>query len=115
MMASLRVLELARANQAYVAFASSGGAIYGEASAGPQGEDHPERPLNPYGSAKLAVDAYLRAYRHQYGMDTCSLRFSNVYGPRQRRGGESAVVPCFCTAALRGEPLRIIGFGQTDT
>ncbi|MFN7958112.1 MAG: GDP-mannose 4,6-dehydratase [Holophagaceae bacterium] len=111
-LASLRVMELARANRAYLAFASSGGAIYGEATEGPQGEDYPQQPLNPYGAAKLAVDAYLGAYRHQYGLDTCSLRFSNVYGPRQRQGGEAAVVPCFCEAALRGEPLRIFGTGE---
>jgi UDP-glucose 4-epimerase len=111
-MASLRLLDMARANRAYMVFASSGGAIYGEAEAGPQGENHPERPLSPYGAAKLAVDAYLGAYRHQYGMGTCSLRFSNVYGPRQGQGGEGAVVPSFCEAALQGEPLRICGSGE---
>jgi UDP-glucose 4-epimerase len=111
-MASLRLMDLARLNGAYFIFASSGGAIYGEASSGPQNEDHPERPINPYGASKLAVDTYLRAFRHQYGLGSCSMRFSNVYGPRQPQAGEAAVVPRFMEAAVRGEALRIFGSGE---
>ncbi|MGA2082518.1 MAG: NAD-dependent epimerase/dehydratase family protein [Holophaga sp.] len=82
-------------------FASSGGAIYGEAEA-PQGEDHPERPSNPYGVAKLAVDKYLHAYAVQRGLSGCSLRFANAYGPRQGAKGEAGVVAVFCRRLAQG-------------
>ena len=91
-------------------FASSGGAIYGEA-AGPQAETHPEVPINPYGVAKLAVDKYLYAYGVQRGLRACSLRFSNVYGPRQGAKGEAGVVAVFCKALRDGRAPVINGDG----
>lgn len=91
-------------------FASSGGAIYGEA-AGPQREGHPARPVTPYGAAKLAVDTYLATYAQQRGLRTCSLRFSNVYGPRQGAKGEAGVVAVFARALCKGQAPRINGDG----
>ena len=91
-------------------FASSGGAIYGEA-AGPQAEGHPEVPINPYGVAKLAVDKYLHAFSVQRGLDACSLRFANVYGPRQGAKGEAGVVAVFCKRLRDGLPVRVNGDG----
>jgi len=91
-------------------FASSGGAIYGEA-AGPQSEEHPEVPINPYGVAKLAVDKYLHAFAVQAGLASCSLRFSNVYGPRQGARGEAGVVAVFCKRLRDGLPPIINGDG----
>ena len=91
-------------------FASSGGAIYGEAQ-GLQGEDHPEVPINPYGAAKLAVDKYLHAYAVQRGLRTTSLRFANVYGPRQGARGEAGVVAVFCKRLREGLPLVVNGDG----
>lgn len=82
-------------------FASSGGAIYGEAE-GPQGEDHQERPVNPYGVAKLSIDKYLHAYAVQRGLAGCSLRFANAYGPRQGARGEAGVVAMFCRRLAQG-------------
>ncbi len=96
----------------FFAFASSGGAIYGEPLDGPQDEEHPERPLNPYGVAKLSVDKYLNAFRHQAGLPSCSMRFSNVYGPRQNARGEAGVVSIFVTHSLAGRPLQINGSGN---
>ncbi len=91
-------------------FASSGGAIYGEA-AGPQDELHREDPLSPYGVAKLAVDRYLDVYRRQRGLATCSLRLSNVYGPRQSAIGEAGVVAVFARRLADGRPVRVHGDG----
>jgi UDP-glucose 4-epimerase len=109
---SLRLLECGLQNGLrYFAFASSGGAIYGEPQAGPQDEDHPERPLSPYGVAKLCVDKYLASFSHQLGLQSCSMRFSNVYGPRQNGRGEAGVVALFITRALAGLPIRINGEG----
>ena len=95
----------------YFAFASSGGAIYGESINGPQDEHHPEQPINPYGVAKLSVDKYLFAFSHQYDLDYASMRFSNVYGPRQNPKGEAGVVAVFAEKIISNQPIRINGSG----
>jgi UDP-glucose 4-epimerase len=109
--ASLRLLEAAvHAGAGYFVFASSGGAIYGEAD-GPQDESRREEPLSPYGVAKLAVDKYLQTYRRQRGLTTCSLRLANIYGPRQASLGEAGVVAVFARRLAEGRPLRVHGDG----
>jgi len=109
--ATLRLLEATVASGARrFVFASSGGAIYGEAS-GPQDEEHREAPLSPYGVAKLAVDKYLDVYRRQRGLRAISLRLSNVYGPRQSAAGEAGVVAVFARRLAGGQPLRVNGDG----
>lgn len=108
---SLRLVEAGlAAGMRYFGFASSGGAIYGEA-AGPQSEAHPETPLNPYGVAKLSVDKYLHAYAVQRGLASASLRFANVYGPRQGAKGEAGVVAVFAKRLRDGLAPRINGDG----
>lgn len=110
---TLKLLELGMANGlAYFAFASSGGAIYGEPQDGAQDESHPERPCSPYGVAKLSVDKYLASFHHYRGLPSCSMRFSNVYGPRQGRRGEAGVVSVLIGQGLQGKPLRINGDGR---
>ena len=110
-LATLRLIEAGlAAGMSFFGFASSGGAIYGEAG-GPQSEAHPELPLNPYGVAKLAVDKYLHAYGVQRGLASASLRFSNVYGPRQGAKGEAGVVAVFAKLLRDGKPIRINGDG----
>jgi UDP-glucose 4-epimerase len=110
---TLKLIECGQENGlGFFAFASSGGAIYGEPQDGPQDETHPERPLNPYGVAKLSVDKYLMAFHHLHGLASCSMRFSNIYGPRQNARGEAGVVSIFLTQALAGEPLKINGPGN---
>lgn len=110
-LATLRLLEYCRNEGTHFIFASSGGAIYGEAGSGPQAENHPEFPINPYGVAKLAIDRYLFAYHHQYQMPYTSMRFSNVYGPRQNTRGEAGVVAIFCERLMKGLPPIINGDG----
>ncbi len=66
-----------------VVFSSTGGAIYGEQECFPCDEEHPRRPVSPYGVAKLATEKYLFFYHAQYGIDYVALRYANVYGPRQ--------------------------------
>jgi UDP-glucose 4-epimerase len=110
-LATLRLIEAGLASgMAWFGFASSGGAIYGEADS-PQSESHPEQPLNPYGVAKLSVDKYLYAYRAQRGLAAASLRFANVYGPRQGAKGEAGVVAVFAKRLRDGQPPRINGDG----
>lgn len=93
-------------------FASSGGAAYGEPHSAPQNEQHPVNPLSPYGCAKLAVDQYLGFFRKVHGVKAVSLRYGNVYGPRQRKDGEAGVVAIFAGALLDGQKVRINGTGE---
>lgn len=99
-----------------VVFASTGGAIYGEPDeafngAGPQPEEHPQRPLSPYGITKLVSEHYLRFYYNVHGVPYVALRFGNVYGPRQNPHGEAGVVAIFAQRMLRGEQPVINGPG----
>lgn len=95
-----------------IVFASSGGAAYGEPVFAPQTEEHPVNPISPYGCAKLAIDQYLGYYRSVHGVAAASLRYGNVYGPRQRKDGEAGVVAIFAGALLDGSPVRINGTGE---
>lgn len=109
----LNLIESARAHGLKrVVFSSSGGAIYGEQEDLPSSEDTPLRPVSPYGVAKLATEAYLFFYRVQYGIDYLSLRFGNVYGPRQDPHGEAGVVAIFCGRILDGKAATIYGTGE---
>jgi len=93
-------------------FASTGGAIYGEAKKIPTPENHPPNPISPYGIAKLTVENYLKFYKENFGLKFISLRFSNVYGPRQDPKGEAGVVAIFIEKLLKGERPTIFGDGN---
>jgi len=109
----LNLMEAARVNGLRrVVFSSTGGAIYGEQEKFPCDEDHPVRPVSPYGVAKLATERYLFFYKVQYGIDYLALRYANVYGPRQDPHGEAGVVAIFCGRMLQGKPLTIFGTGE---
>jgi UDP-glucose 4-epimerase len=108
---TIRVLEAARALDAQVVFASTGGAIYGECDA-PAGEDSPRRPLAPYGASKLAAEEYLETFNRLHGSGHVALRYGNVYGPRQDPHGEAGVVAIFFGRLARDESLRIFGDGR---
>jgi UDP-glucose 4-epimerase len=107
---TIRVLEAARAHGTEVVFASTGGAIYGECD-GPAPEGSQRRPISPYGVSKLAGEEYLAAYNRLYGARHVSLRYGNVYGPRQDPKGEAGVVAIFLGALARGETPQIFGDG----
>jgi UDP-glucose 4-epimerase len=92
-------------------FASTGGAIYGEQDYFPADEEHPERPLSPYGISKLACEKYLFYYKMVHRLDYVALRYSNVYGPRQNPHGEAGVVAIFTEKMLGGEQPIINGDG----
>lgn len=94
-----------------VIYASSGGAAYGDTEITPTPEDHPVRPTSPYGVSKVTVERYLRCWEALYGIRTVSLRYGNVYGPRQSPHGEAGVVAIFTNRLLRGLPAIINGDG----
>ncbi|HTK83228.1 MAG TPA: NAD-dependent epimerase/dehydratase family protein, partial [Bacteroidota bacterium] len=81
-------------------FASTGGAIYGEQDYFPADENHPVRPLSPYGITKLAVEKYLFYYNEVHHLSYVSLRYANVYGPRQSPHGEAGVIAIFTEKML---------------
>jgi UDP-glucose 4-epimerase len=107
---TVRLLEAARRHGSQVVFSSTGGAIYGECDA-PAIESAPCEPISPYGTAKLAGEEYLRSYNRLYGTNHVSLRYGNVYGPRQDPHGEAGVVAIFLGALARGEEATIFGDG----
>ncbi len=93
-------------------FASTGGAIYGEQDYFPADEKHPVRPLSPYGIAKLSVEKYLYFYKEVYGLQYISLRYANVYGPRQNPHGEAGVVAIFANKMFANQQPVINGDGK---
>jgi len=95
-----------------IIFASSGGAVYGEQDVFPAPEDHATRPLSPYGISKLTGEHYLAYYQHVSGIQYVSLRYANVYGPRQDPEGEAGVVAIFARKMLAGEQPVINGNGR---
>ena len=92
--------------------ASTGGAIYGDTAARPTSEDHPAHPKAPYGQSKLSAEGYCELYRRTRGLATVTLRYANVYGPRQDPYGEAGVVAIFCGKALAGEAPTVFGDGR---
>ena len=112
---SLRLIERCREYQVEkFIYISSGGAVYGEPQALPCTEDHPVRPLSPYGASKLAVEFYLSAYKQTSGLNYTVLRYANVYGPRQDPYGEAGVVAIFTGQMLKGEQATINGTGEQE-
>jgi UDP-glucose 4-epimerase len=109
------VLEAARLSGAErFVLTSTGGAIYGEGDGRPLplNEDEPALPLSPYGQSKLSAEGYVGLYRRLYGLDGVSLRFGNVYGPRQDPHGEAGVVAIFCGKLRAGERPAVFGTGE---
>jgi UDP-glucose 4-epimerase len=93
-------------------FASTGGALYGDADVIPTPEDYPTLPVSPYGASKLAAEVYLRTFHALHGLSYAALRYANVYGPRQDPHGEAGVVAIFAQRLLSGERARINGDGK---
>jgi UDP-glucose 4-epimerase len=93
-------------------FASTGGALYGDADVIPTPEDYPTLPVSPYGASKLAAEVYLRTFHAMHGLSYAALRYANVYGPRQDPHGEAGVVAIFTRRLLRREKARINGDGK---
>jgi UDP-glucose 4-epimerase len=109
---TINVLEAAkRSGAGRVVNSSTGGAIYGEGKIIPAPEDHPAEPEAPYGQSKFAAEGYLDLYRRIHGLSTVSLRYGNVYGPRQDPLGEAGVIAIFCGKLLAGEQPMVFGDG----
>ena len=90
---------------------STGGAIYGEGRILPAPEDHPVAPEAPYGQSKFAAEGYCELFRRLHGLNAVSLRYGNVYGPRQDPLGEAGVIAIFCGRLRAGERPIVFGDG----
>lgn len=109
---TLMLLEAARAaGVRRVMFAGSSSA-YGDTEVSPKHEGLPNNPLSPYAVSKVAGEHYLRVYAQLHGLETLTVRYFNVFGPRQDPAGAyAAVIPLWIEAALTGKPLTIHGDG----
>ena len=92
-------------------YSSSGGAGYGDTDVIPTPEEHASWPVSPYGITKVAIEQYVEALGPLGGMRGISLRYANIYGPRQNPQGEAGVIAIFCHRLLSGQPLIINGDG----
>ena len=109
---SINVLEAARQTDVgRVVNTSTGGAVYGEGKIIPAPEDHPVAPEAPYGQSKYAAEGYMDLFHRLHGMSTVSLRYGNVFGPRQDPLGEAGVTAIFCGKLLAGEKATVFGDG----
>jgi UDP-glucose 4-epimerase len=108
---TVNLLQAALEHDTRVVFSSTGGAMYGECD-GPAPEDAPRLPLAPYGTSKLAGEEYLATYNRLHETRHVTLRYGNVYGPRQDPHGEAGVVAIFFNRLLSGEQPKIFGDGS---
>jgi UDP-glucose 4-epimerase len=110
---TINVLEASRlARVSKVVNTSTGGAIYGETDVMPTPESVPPRPMSAYGQSKFCAEAYCGWCERLYGLSSVTLRYGNVYGPRQDPHGEAGVVAIFCGKLIAGERPKIFGDGR---
>ncbi|MBU1178591.1 NAD-dependent epimerase/dehydratase family protein [Patescibacteria group bacterium] len=110
---SLSILQsCVQAKVKKIVFASTGGALYGDADQMPTPETYPTKPICPYGVAKLSVEQYLHYYHKIFKLPYVILRYANVYGPRQDPHGEAGVVAIFSQKMIAGEQPIINGNGE---
>ncbi len=109
---SVLLMDLSRrAGVRKMIFASSGGAMYGEAKKGAFTEDTKPRPFSVYGASKTSVELYLDVFAQNFGLEYVTLRYANVYGPRQDALGEGGVVAIFTHNMIHGGDFQIFGDG----
>ena len=110
---TLNVLEASRINKVKRAIFASSSAVYGSQEILPINENMQINPLSPYGAQKYIGEVYMKLYSQIYGLETVSLRYFNVYGPRQSAEGTYAsVIPKFIEFRQKNEPLSITGDGE---
>jgi UDP-glucose 4-epimerase len=110
---TLNLMEALRKTDAKtrVVFTSTGGVLYGDFTTPPNVETYPKDPESPYAITKLSIEYYLAYYGRVHNRDSVSVRFGNVYGPRQDPHGEAGVVAIFCGRILNNLPLTVFGDG----
>ena len=112
---TLRVIEASRrAGVQKIVYSCTGGALYGDPETIPCLDETPIAPASPYGMSKWVAEQYLEYYYRLYRLNFTSLRYANVYGPRQDPHGEAGVVSIFTQAMLEGKQPQIFGDGTQE-
>ena len=112
---TLRVLEACRrVGVEKIIYSCTGGALYGDPENIPVLDDAPIAPVSPYGMSKRMAEQYLEFYYRQYRLRYTSLRYGNVFGPRQDPHGEAGVIAIFTQAMLEGKQPQIFGDGAQE-
>ena len=111
---TVNVLNAARKCDVSKIIYASSSSVFGDTPTLPKREDMPRVPISPYGVAKLACEAYMEAYHNVYGLNTTSLRYFNVFGPRQKDSPYSGVIAIWLGCILRNEDLVIFGDGKNS-
>lgn len=110
---TLNMLEASKKNKVKRFVFASSSSVYGDPDRFPEREDFTPQPISPYALTKLAGEQYCRIFSQHYALDTVSLRYFNVFGPRQSLDDEYAIViPKFITCMLKGQPPPIYGSGR---
>jgi UDP-glucose 4-epimerase len=108
----INVLNAARRMDVNKVIFASSSAVYGDSPTLPKHEEMGRWPISPYGVAKLACEQYAKVWHHVYGLNTTSIRYFNVYGPRQRDSPYSGVIAIWLGRIIRNEDLIIYGDGE---
>jgi UDP-glucose 4-epimerase len=110
---TVKLLKSATDNDVEKIIFSSSSSIYGENRNMPLKETEPPMPTSPYAASKASCEAYLKAYHDSYGLNYASLRYFNVFGPKQDKNSQyAAVIPNFISALLEGQQAEIYGDGE---
>jgi nucleoside-diphosphate-sugar epimerase len=110
---TLNLLLACRAAKVRRLVYASSSSVYGDDPTLPKVETLPTRPISPYAVSKLAAEHYCHVFARLYGVETVSLRYFNVFGPRQHPESKyAAVIPLFLKSALAKEPLEVHGDGE---
>ncbi len=112
LLGTLNVLEAARQGGVRKVVLSSSAGVLGEVESLPVTEEHPARPISPYGASKLAAEKMALVYHGLHGLEVACLRYFNVYGPGQRYDAYGNVLPIFISLLLAGEEITVFGDGE---
>ncbi|HXX65295.1 MAG TPA: NAD-dependent epimerase/dehydratase family protein, partial [Bacteroidota bacterium] len=109
----INVLDAAAKHRVKKIVHSSSAAVYGDTPGSVKETNLMPMPKSPYGITKLDGEYYLQVYLENYGLESVSLRYFNVFGPRQDPHSQyAAAVPIFIERAINGEPITIYGDGE---
>jgi len=109
---TLNILNAARKKDVEKIIYASSSSVYGETPSLPKEEDMPRIPISPYGVSKMTCEAYMQVFHQVYGMKTVSLRYFNVFGPRQKDSPYSGVIAIWLGRIIDNKELIIFGDGE---
>ncbi|MFX1314679.1 MAG: GDP-mannose 4,6-dehydratase [Promethearchaeota archaeon] len=109
---TLNILNAARIRDVEKIIFASSSSVYGDTPTLPKKEDMPRLPISPYGVSKMACESYMQIYYHLYGLKTTSLRYFNIYGPRQKDSPYSGVIAIWLGSIINNKDLIIYGDGE---